>query len=196
MQFDSYAVGLLALLAILLVAGCSTQVTPAATATVLAPAATAVAPAPTPAVAPTKAIPTQPPLPTEEQGSARPANPTISVGVVPGATPQVPPLNVTPISTPGGGAGSGPDLPAEAKALLDEARADVAQRAGVAPSEVQMAQVEEVDWRDGSLGCPQPGMMYPQVITPGYRFVLEAGGKSYEYHSDRSTRVVLCEQSS
>jgi hypothetical protein len=36
--------------------------------------------------------------------------------------------------------------------------------------------------------------MYAQVITPGYRVVLEAGGQRYEYHTDTGRFVVLCEK--
>jgi hypothetical protein len=51
--------------------------------------------------------------------------------------------------------------------------------------------VRAVEWRDGSLGCAQAGMMYPQVITPGYRIVLSADGVKYEYHTgDRAGGLV------
>jgi hypothetical protein len=36
------------------------------------------------------------------------------------------------------------------------------------------------NFRDASLGCPQPGMAYAQVITPGYRVLLEAGGEIFD----------------
>ena len=49
-------------------------------------------------------------------------------------------------------------------------------------------------WPDSSLGCPKPNMNYLQVITPGYRIVLEAQGRSYEYHTDTGKRVVRCEK--
>jgi hypothetical protein len=39
-----------------------------------------------------------------------------------------------------------------------------------------------VDWPDASLGCPHKGMVYAQVITPGYRVVLVAGRRKYEFH--------------
>jgi hypothetical protein len=31
------------------------------------------------------------------------------------------------------------------------------------------------------------------VITPGYRIILEANGKAYEYHTDGGSRAVLVE---
>jgi hypothetical protein len=52
--------------------------------------------------------------------------------------------------------------------------------------------MEEQQWSDTSLGCPQEGFMYAQVITPGYLIVLEAQGQTYEYHTDTQANVVLC----
>jgi hypothetical protein len=103
------------------------------------------------------------------------------------------PMNVIPIPVPADG-GIPPELTDEARQLLEEALEDAAQRAGVATAEVRLAEVEEVEWRDGSLGCPEPGMMYPQVIIPGFRFVIEAGSETYNYHSDMGSRVILCER--
>lgn len=77
---------------------------------------------------------------------------------------------------------------------LEAARQELARRTGLNSSEVTVESVESVEWRDSSLGCPQPGGMYAQVLTPGYRIVLQAGGKSYEYHTDAAGRVVLCQQ--
>jgi hypothetical protein len=71
--------------------------------------------------------------------------------------------------------------------------ADLAGRLGVDPGEVRVVSVEEVTWPDGSLGCPQPGMMYPQVLTDGTRIALEAGGKRYEYHAGGPRGPFLCE---
>ncbi len=69
--------------------------------------------------------------------------------------------------------------------------ADLAQRLGLPESAINVRTVESVEWPDASLGCPRPGMMYAQVVTPGYRIVLEAGGKLYEYHTSQS-HVMLC----
>lgn len=89
-----------------------------------------------------------------------------------------------------------PTAAPEVQRLLDEARRDAARRAGVAPADVTVVKIEPVEWRDSSLGCPEPGRAYLQVITPGYRFVLKAGGNSYEYHADRGTRVIFCDRPS
>jgi hypothetical protein len=51
---------------------------------------------------------------------------------------------------------------------------------------------EEVTWRDASLGCPQPGMNYAQMLTNGTRIVLEAAGQQYNYHSGSHGAPFLC----
>lgn len=84
-------------------------------------------------------------------------------------------------------------IPEGAQQPLLAARRDVASRLGIPVAEVRVVQVEAVEWPDASLGCPEPGRMYIQVITPGYRIVLEAAGKTFRYHTDRGSRAVLCE---
>jgi hypothetical protein len=77
-------------------------------------------------------------------------------------------------------------------AAVELAVADLAGQLGIAAEAITVRSVEAVEWSDASLGCPEPGMMYAQVITPGYRIVLEANGQSYEYHSGRSSTIVRC----
>ena len=72
------------------------------------------------------------------------------------------------------------------------ARRDLAARLHVAEDAVQVTSLQPRKWPDASLGCPKPDTMYAQVETPGFLIELEAGGKSYRYHSDYN-RVVLCE---
>lgn len=74
---------------------------------------------------------------------------------------------------------------------VNAAENDLAERIGVAKSAIKLVSTELVNWPDSSLGCPQPGMMYAQVITPGYRVTLESGDQTYEYHTGGS-RLVLC----
>ncbi len=76
---------------------------------------------------------------------------------------------------------------------LEQARADLAERLGVPVDEITLVSSEEVTWPDSSLGCPQPGMMYAQVLTSGSRITLSAGGRTYEYHSGGQRAPFLCE---
>ncbi|MBN1260345.1 MAG: hypothetical protein JXB35_06650, partial [Anaerolineae bacterium] len=60
---------------------------------------------------------------------------------------------------------------------------------------LQLVSVKAETWSDASLGCPQPGMVYAQVVTPGWRFIFEdAQGTRYDVRTtERPTSVVLCE---
>ncbi len=86
---------------------------------------------------------------------------------------------------------SGTDLSPEAAALVEKASQDLITRAGVLAGDIAVRSVVEVEWRDGSLGCPQPGVSYIMMITPGYLIMLEAKGQAYEYHAS-ATNVVWC----
>ncbi len=78
--------------------------------------------------------------------------------------------------------------------LIQRAIADLVQTTSAAADEITVVNSEEVEWSDTSLGCPQPDGMYAQMITPGYLFILERDGKTYEYHSgtDPEGPLVQC----
>jgi hypothetical protein len=58
----------------------------------------------------------------------------------------------------------------------------VVARTGVDATAVVVIAEDAVTWRDSSIGCPQDGMQYLQVLTDGTRIVLEAAGQRFEYH--------------
>ncbi|VVB96277.1 Uncharacterised protein [uncultured archaeon] len=74
--------------------------------------------------------------------------------------------------------------------VVDIAKKDLAQRLNITTVEVKLVRQELVNWRDTSLGYPEKETVYEQELTPGFRIILEAGNKTYEYHSDSNTRVV------
>ncbi len=75
-------------------------------------------------------------------------------------------------------------------------REKVAKGAGVAPEELEAISAKEVKWRDTSLGCPEPGKVYAQVIVPGWRVVFRGpSGETYDVHTDKTQeRWVICDQ--
>ena len=77
--------------------------------------------------------------------------------------------------------------------ILQKAIADAAVQAGVDPSAVTVVSAEATTWNSGALGCPEPGKMYTQALVPGYKIVLEAGGKTLNYHASETGSVKLCE---
>jgi hypothetical protein len=74
-----------------------------------------------------------------------------------------------------------------------QAQEDLSQLLGISLDGVTVVSMEAVEWPDSSLGCPEEGMMYLQVITPGYRIVVAGEGQEYVYHTDHA-RAVRCEQ--
>ena len=72
---------------------------------------------------------------------------------------------------------------AEAEALVEEAVLDLANRYGVDREEVTVETVEPFEFPDASLGVPEPGRSYAQVLTPGYIILLRWKDELYEYHA-------------
>jgi hypothetical protein len=76
---------------------------------------------------------------------------------------------------------------------VEFAIADAAERFGVAESEVAVAGALRVVWSDGSLGCPEDGMMYTQALIDGYLLTLEVNGERFDYHGANGQPPFLCE---
>jgi len=114
-----------------------------------------------------------------------PGSPSTPVVVTP-PQPAVAPL-VSPVP--------GSNLSPEEQQAVAAALQDAATQLGVAASELSLQQIEAREWGDSSLGCPQPGNLYSQIVTPGFLIVINSRGKQLEYHSDTRGRVVLCRES-
>jgi hypothetical protein len=72
------------------------------------------------------------------------------------------------------------------------AREDLARRLALDPGRIHLIEAEATTWPDTSLGCPQPGVAYAPMATPGFRLLLEALGQTYACHTDTGQHVVLC----
>lgn len=105
---------------------------------------------------------------------------SIQVSPPPGDATQMIPTLLTP---------SNPRL----QELIEMAREDLAQRLSIPANQIHLVEFMEVEWSDSSLDCPQPGMSYLQVMTPGYRILLEANAQVHEYHSNKDAYIVYCE---
>lgn len=95
------------------------------------------------------------------------------------AVPQNPPQPTIPVQ---------PSL----RTVVDAVLADAATRSGRPVEELEVISAESVTWSDGSLGCPQPGMMYTQALVPGYRILVQAGDQRYDYHGSVRGGFALC----
>jgi hypothetical protein len=83
------------------------------------------------------------------------------------------------------------EVPGEIMANL---LADAAERTGVDVDDIEVVQAEAVTWSDGSLGCPEPGMVYTQALVDGYHVIVEAGGEELDFRVTANGGFVLCEQ--
>ena len=84
------------------------------------------------------------------------------------------------------------DMEPISRESVEKARTDLMKRLDISSDQIRVVEAMLVDWPDTSLGCPQPGMVYAQVITPGYYIVLEAKEQQYPYHTDLEEQVILC----
>ena len=89
-----------------------------------------------------------------------------------------------------------PFLPAPSapglEGLVEAAKADLAQRLSISASDILVAEAKEVVWPDGSFGCPQPDMLYAQVLTPGYLIKLQYDVRDFEYHAGKDRSLTYC----
>ncbi len=97
----------------------------------------------------------------------------------------------TPQPSPASEAPSGAEgaLPAS---IIDPIVADAATRLGVDPAAVTVVSAEEKTFSDGSLGCPEPGMMYTQALVDGYQVVVEANGTQLDYRGSGPDDFRVC----
>ena len=73
------------------------------------------------------------------------------------------------------------------------ARKLLADELAVGEADFKIDSSEGMGWSDASLGCPQEGMFYAQVITPGYRLVFSLAGTPYAVHTNSDgSHMVIC----
>lgn len=115
----------------------------------------------------------------EEKGSAATATSppaAMSNTPAPQVNTPVPPANET---------GPGGIETAARKVLADELEVD--------EGDFRLVTSEPVGWSDASLGCPMPGFMYAQVLTPGHKLIFDLAGTPYAMHTnDDGTNAVVC----
>jgi hypothetical protein len=141
--------------------------------------------------------PTQPD--TEESStataspSASPSDTPLPIELEPQVTKPPPALTLVPQRVPT--VAPDPITGEVPEDLLDAILADAQARTGLPRAQIIVIRAEAVTWRDGSLGCPQPGMAYTEALVPGYWVVLEIGDRQLDYHASERGSFFLCESS-
>ena len=77
--------------------------------------------------------------------------------------------------------------------LVSKVVEELAKQISLDPKEISLVEATPTNWFDSSLGCPQPGIEDSQVLIRGFRLVLEAKGRRYEYHTG-DDEFILCEK--
>jgi hypothetical protein len=80
--------------------------------------------------------------------------------------------------------------------ILEAITADLIKQTGAARQDIRVVRSEAVVWNDGSLGCPQPGEVYIQILVAGYWVVVQVEGVEYDYRVSDSNHFKLCEEES
>lgn len=136
-----------------------------------------------------------PMLAHEDHGTATPGSGTPGAGTPGAGTPTAgtPAAGTPELATPTL-TGSDVAIPDAALPVVMMVTAQAAAKLGLPENQVQVTRVEAVEWPDSSLGCPEQGEFYAQVITPGYLIEITDGGETLEYHTDATGSVIkLCE---
>ena len=76
------------------------------------------------------------------------------------------------------------------QAALDAASAQL----GVPADNLIVVMTAQRDWADASLGCPEPGRTYAQVITPGYAVWIDTDDllTEVQVNTDTDSRAAIC----
>lgn len=140
-------------------------------------------------VAPTAPV-AEPPASLQPAPTAT-AEPPASLQPAPPSTPTAepntrPPEAAPPNTRPPEAASPATGFEAIAGAALQFAAAEL----GVDAASIQVVSVESVEWRNSCLGVDVPGEMCMDVITPGYRVVLNVGGQEVAVHTNRDASVL------
>jgi len=66
----------------------------------------------------------------------------------------------------------------------------LAENLGITPDQIKLISTEAVDWPDSCLGLETEGVACAQVLTPGFRVILEAADKQVEFRSNQDATVI------
>jgi hypothetical protein len=87
---------------------------------------------------------------------------------------------------PPAGAGTDPAAP-----LVALTKTDLAGRLDLSADQIRVQSVTPAEFPDASLGVPEKGKVYAQVITPGYVIELAIAGQTHRYHASGEQIVAV-----
>lgn len=102
------------------------------------------------------------------------------------------PVAATTTSTTDSTTTTGADMANKNEDQVRIAIEDLAARLGVAEGDIEMIEVRSVSWPDGSLGCPEEGKLYAQVVIEGTQILLGVDERIFDYHAGDDGDPFLC----
>ena len=82
------------------------------------------------------------------------------------------------------------ELGATVQEAATEAKAWLAQELGVSLEQIQVVSAEQAEWPNACLGLPESGEGCADVVTPGWRGVIEVNGEQDEVRANETASVV------
>lgn len=148
-------------------------------------------PEPTPRIQAPAATTIVQPSPAVTATQPRALTPTVLLS--PTLVPIVPPTPTQGVRSEMSGTPTPTPSNLEAEQIVLQAKQDLAKQLTISVDQISLVEAQEVTWPDSSLGCPQLGMMYTQVLVDGYLIRLRVGDRIYEYHSGGNRPPFLCQ---
>jgi hypothetical protein len=65
------------------------------------------------------------------------------------------------------------------------------EQLSLSADKIKLASIEAVTWPNGCLGIVRMGAMCTENEVPGFKIVLEADGKTYEFHTNQDGSIVM-----
>jgi len=67
----------------------------------------------------------------------------------------------------------------------------LADQLSLTADKITLVSTEAVTWPDGCLGIVRMGVLCTQAEVPGFKIILEADGKNYEFHTNQDGSIVM-----
>lgn len=122
---------------------------------------------------------------------AAPAGPDPSI--TPSASGPTASPSIMESGPPSTGAPATGEVQSEIDTILAGILADAAERTGVPEGAIEVVRADAVTWSDGSMDCPEPGMLYTQALVDGFHVIVDADGEELDYRAARGGSFLLCE---
>lgn len=76
--------------------------------------------------------------------------------------------------------------------MIQAAIKDLSRRLLTPEETIDVVETRSVEWPDGSIGCPEEGIVYTQATIQGTQVLLGSDGKIYDYHAGDDGEIFLC----